>query len=155
MFVRASACLHWRDTRLNFHVVNLTSQVTTVSQEVLTGLLVCGMLEQDNALKHSEATTMRFWMHALIALETNLPLQVLMEWQECIMFSLELVLLFCKVMKMRSVKFLSIPRGTKSLQQVATRPAEFGQPRMEMNFKCWMVMRTKFSLVPLTMRVTP
>ena len=75
-----------------------------------------------------------------------------MEWQECIMFSLELVLLYCKAMKTKSVKFLSILKGTKSLLQVATRPVEFGQLRMGMNFKCLMVMRMKFSHVPSTTR---
>jgi hypothetical protein len=68
------------------------------------------------------------------------------------MFSLELVLLYCKAMKTKSVKFLSILKGTKSLLQVATRPVEFGQLRMGMNFKCLMVMRMKFSHVPSTTR---
>ena len=70
-----------------------------------------------------------------------------MEWLECIMYSLVLVLLCCKVMKTKSVKFLSIPRETKSSLQVATKPVEFGQLRMGMNFKYLMVTRMKFSPV--------
>ena len=71
MSVLVNVCLHWKDTQLNYHAVNLISQETIASQAVSTELQGYGMSAQVNALRLSVDTTMKYWMRALIAPATN------------------------------------------------------------------------------------
>jgi len=71
------------------------------------------------------------------------------------MFSLELVLLYCKVTRMKYPKSNSIHREIRSLRPVVTKLAECGTLIQELKFKCWMVMKMKFSHVLSIMREIP
>ena len=75
-----------------------------------------------------------------------------MELQEYIMCFQVLVCLYCKAMRMKYLKYHSIPKVTKLSQLVRTKPAEFGQWILEMNCKYSRDMKMKYSLVPSIMR---
>jgi hypothetical protein len=57
-------------------------------------------------------------------------------------------------MRMKSLKYLSIPRGTKLLPQAVIRLAVYGQSIQEMKSKSSEVMKMKYSLVLSTTKVT-
>ena len=140
--------------QVNYHVVHSILLVNIVSLGQLIGHANYGMWDQDNALKLSEDITMRYWMLLSIAQETNLQLQVQMVLRESITFSLEHVLLFFRVTKMKYQKFNSTLKETKlSLLQV-TRLVAFGTPTLELSNKFWTAMKTKFSHVLSTTKVT-
>ena len=123
-------------------------------QEVLIVHANFGMLALDSVLKLSAVTTMKSQMRALIVQETNQRLQVQMVLRVSIMYSRALALRCFKDTRMRLARSSSILRVTRLLQLRVTRLVRYGRPKQAMSCKLWMDMRTKFSHVPLTTRVT-
>lgn len=93
-------------------------------------------------------------MRVSIVLATNSQLQVQMVLRESIMYLQAHVLPCFKDMKTKSVKYSSIPKETRSLRQVAIRPAEFGQLMLATSYKFSTVTMTKFFRVLLTTKAT-
>jgi len=68
------------------------------------------------------------------------------------MSSLALAFLFSKVMKTKSLRYLSILKATKSSQPAAIRLAAFGRWTQAMRFKFSRVTRMKYSLAHSIMK---
>lgn len=88
-------------------------------------------------------------------LEINSLLPQLTDWLESIMFSLELVQHFYKVMIMKYPKSSSTRREIRSSRQVATKRAESGTLIRVKRSRCSMDTKTKYSHALSTTRVTP
>ena len=113
-------------TQESYHAVNLISQVSIASLVPLIELANYGMLPPVSALKLSVVIMMKFWMPLSIVQVINLRQLPQMVWQEYTMYSLELVRPYCKVTKMKYLKFNLILKATRLLRLVAIRLAEYG-----------------------------
>jgi hypothetical protein len=59
---------------------------------------------------------------------------------------------FCKVMRMKSVKFSSTPKETELLPPLSIKPADYGLPTQEWKFKLSLVTKKISSLAHSTTR---
>lgn len=99
---------------------------TIASQEVLIVLASFGTLAVASALRPSAVIMMKCLMLALTAREISWQLQVLMVLPEYIMCLRVLASRCYRVTRMKSLRFLSTLRATKSSPQAAIRPADYG-----------------------------
>lgn len=154
MYAQGNVYTLWKAIMENSHAGSLILQEITASLVVLIELASYGMQAVGNALRHSEVIMMKSQMLVLTQLVIVLLQQALMVLQESIMCSLAHVFHYCRVIKMKSLKYRSIHRETKSLQLVAIRHAEYGQQTLAMKFKCQKVMKMKYFHVHSIMKET-
>ena len=107
---------------------------------------------------------MKSLMPALTLRVTRWLQLVPMELLVCTMYSLVPVWHFCKVMRMKSVKFSSTPKETELLRPQWIKPVDFGLLTLAWKFKLYQVTKkisfhahstTKETLSSLAVKITP